>query len=38
MLVPSMIIQDSYLYYENDAIESVYYMINGAAGFVLPFR
>ena len=30
--------QDSYIYYENDVIDSVFYLCKGAAGFVLPFN
>ena len=32
------ILQDRYVYYENDQIESMYFLVRGAAGFVLPFR
>jgi hypothetical protein len=30
--------QDSYIFYENDMVDTVYFLSNGAAGYVLPFK
>jgi hypothetical protein len=29
--------QDAYIYYETDLADSIYYLCEGAAGFVIPF-
>lgn len=38
LLKQMMFQQGSYIYYENDPIEEIYFLSEGAAGFVLPFR
>jgi CRP-like cAMP-binding protein len=38
-LLKSILIQQgSYIFYENDPIEEIYFLCEGSAGFVLPFR
>lgn len=38
MLRSHMFQQDSQIYYETDPADSIYFLVSGAAGFVLPFR
>ena len=38
LLKPQMTMQDNHIYYEGDAIESMFFLQKGAAGFVLPFK
>ena len=38
LLKQSFISQQQYIYYETDRITEVYFLTNGTAGFVLPFK
>jgi signal-transduction protein with cAMP-binding, CBS, and nucleotidyltransferase domain len=38
MLKSNMFQQDSQIYYETDPADSIFFLVKGAAGFVLPFR
>lgn len=38
MLKSNMFQQDSQIYYETDLADSIYFLVGGAAGFVIPFR
>ena len=36
MLKEQYVSQDNYIFYEQDTIDSIYFLSNGSAGFVLP--